>query len=1369
MFGNSWSLVFQCLENRYLDPRTMRTHQLLNGHWDFLPVLGAAGQGHRPPSEGIPSTGWLPAAMPVPGSWTRGESDAGMAYEPGVPWAAWRLFDNYGFPAEWDEMDTAWYRRSFEVQEVSRDAVYTLHFGGILRQAWVFLNGVEVGQSENGIMPLECDVTGVVREGGNKLVVYVTDYRRNAEGKTYTPFGADQMMCHKGIWQDVELRVRPLVRVEDVTIQTSVREDRLTVLLDVRNDTTSAHKLTPTCTVWDADAKVLSFEGPETEILAGETSKICMLAEWTDYRPWSHHDPHLYHLKAALLDRGESVDVLRERFGFREIWTDGPDLILNGNPVHLSGDWSHRMSMESLTTAYFRKWFGMLKDCNMNYVRTHTFPHPKNMLELADEMGMLVSLESGWHFGSGFALDEEEFWQGALQHVRDMVHRDKNHPSIILWSVGNEVRWSGNQPAIIENVPRLRRLYEELDPTRIAYHDGDSSLWDERSQHLLSRHYGLECTGEGWWDRAQPLHVGEIGKWHYGQPIDNTIWGDDTVFASFRACHKAVALECADQIEQARANGVCCVFPWNLSGLDNFRPWGQEQTFDGQDPEGPGIKPLRSAPYGSEFAWWDEAGRGYDPGVGFEITRHALRPVALLVREHLNRTFDDQPVRHTVTVVNDGPAPVRGELSVTTRQDTRDAWEHSEAVDIAPGRSHRVACAIPLPCDGADGEFTIVTCLSDDATDLDRHERTIRVSPASRKREPWAVPAVALLGGDAEEELLASHGVRVVRVRDLADLDAEKTPVLLVGVGVVEAGSTQNLQVRSFLEAGGRAVVLEQSCSLMPGLDIDLKPAERCHIRGGGGGLLAGFDADDFGFWGNDPYGRSDSDAWVVVSPYRKDSLPGANALLHSGQGDFGSDGLYWSPLIEACVGKGCLVASQLRIAEKADGHPVALALLKRFLEYAAAWNPPASLAIEAVGDEVQAALTSLGVKVGRTVPGKPHFADTARRDASPYLADARSLNAEAMQTLAERVAAGTTAILMSLDTASAERVADAFDVDLTTVDLGEQLMLLRGEDDPLLVGISHQETCWLEKMQYAKENRNNRLITDVLLRSSSGRNLLVSEHQSCWHEFYLQGACSERLRMPVVTHLLGEGPREHAAGLVRIPHGQGQLLLCQVPFPQDEEHATGRCFWTQLLTNLNVAFDASVLDGEGVKAGSVRSPGYPEEIGYMVDPDGSVLEEILRVGRPTEFRIHNHGLVYGFEWQEQDTQGGLFTLEPGRNPDRVVLVFQIHAGRPRTIRYAEDGLPDPTEQTLCDLVGQGTVYPHINGRAFEPVTLGEEGRGVIPDVDLNMDWNTVLLVWEPKGGSSLGVAWRDRQRHPEVEFAFMFKSTKFLSGAVHV
>jgi hypothetical protein len=180
-----------------------------------------------------------------------------------------------------------------------------------------------------------------------------------------------------------------------------------------------------------------------------------------------------------------------------------------------------------------------------------------------------------------------------------------------------------------------------------------------------------------------------------------------------------------------------------------------------------------------------------------------------------------------------------------------------------------------------------------------------------------------------------------------------------------------------------------------------------------------------------------------------------------------------------------------------------------------------------------------------------------------------------------------------------------------------------------------------------------------------------------------------------------------------------------------------------------------------------MRSDGFPTEFGFITNPGNSTLQQILKTARPTEYRIHNHALVYGYDWEVAEFDDGIFRIENHESVEKVIIAFQINAGRPRMISYAEDGLPDPTEQTLCDLKGHGRVTPHINGIAFDPIELGDNGHGVIPDIDLNMDWNTIVLIWEPKS-SELAISWRDRQRHPEVEFAFMFKNTKHLSGAVH-
>ncbi len=1313
-----------------------REKECLNGWWDFRPDLSERGKTHHPPGE-IPSEGWLTDKILVPGSWTDGNNGADYTAEEleQKTWLTWRIFDSYGYPVEWARTSTAWYRTTFTVPKIQKNRRYFIRFDGILREAWIFINEKEAGHSTNGIMPCELDITPLLEKGDNRLHVYVTDYRRDENGRTFTPTGADQVMRQKGIWQDVFLISRPDVYIDDVTIRTSVRRNRLTLLVAVKNSSKTKRTVTPDFTVTENDLQHLSFSGAPATLAAGETGSVTIEHTWDTYIPWSPNQPQLYDLNCRLLEKNKSLDWVTERFGFREVWIEKHHLMLNGTPVHLFGDWGHKNSFDNFRPEYIRQWFRMMKDCNMNYMRTHTFPHPEIVLDIADEMGVLICLESAWFFTHGQAIDKEEAWKGGEQHVRDIIRRDKNHPSIILWSVGNEVRWGWNRNAVIENMPRLRKLYEKLDPTRIPYHDGDSSLWDERTQHLISRHYGYECTGEDWWDRSKPLHVGEVGKWHFAQPIDNAIWGDDRIFSSYEQCKRVIALECADLAEQARANEVCCFFPWNLSCLDNYRPWPKERGFEWDDVNTPGIKPLRSGAYGSEFAWWHPESKGYAPGPGFEIMKHAFRPCAVIVREKLNRFFDNDRIKHSVTVVNDTGGELKGTLRVRLCYGDTVRWEQRLSIIVDQGYSWKQQMYIPVAGVETETPAVVETKLFDKARSRDRHRRPVVISPAGLKKEPWPLKSLALLGGEDIEDVLKDHGVTLVQVDSLVEVDANKTPLLLVGKGAIVAGSRQNRELEKFTAGGGRVVLLEQTASPFPQVPISSKPAEKVHIRGGNRDLLAGFTASDFEYWGNDPFGRTHSDSWVVVQPYQKPKGGNTRIFLHSGYGFFGNGGLEWTPLFETRVGDGLALACQLRLSDKVGTHPAALKLLRRMLVYAENWRPEKQT-VPAVSGAVNAAfLAGLGV-------------ETASGDsATVLLADAGTSD---LGRVKKQLQAGSICVLTQLDSTAVRKISQTLDIPLQAVDLGVQYNLVRRREDTLLDGISNQELYWLDLGQYSSSDNKNRPITRTLLKCPGAQLLLSSEHQSCWRELHTLGARSERYRMPVITHYLWDGPRASAGGLLKLDILNGCLVLCQVPMPEDDYKRAG-IFWSHLLNNLGVKMAKNLFQGEKTLPGEQRSPGYPAQISCLADPSPERVKQVLTAAKPAEYRLSNQALANGFLWQTVQGENGVYDLPD--DAKKIVIAFQVDPGRPR-VKTMRDGLPDPGRQTLLDLAGKGTAVVYINGEKFESVDFGREGKITVADIDLNRYWNSVVIILYPKH-HKLGILWRNRQNQPEVEFGF--------------
>ena len=303
------------------------------------------------------------------------------------------------------------------------------------------------------------------------------------------------------------------------------------------------------------------------------TATVVFEARWPRAQWWAPEHPALYWLRTRLDAMGHECDLHAERFGFREVWLDGPHLMLNDHPIHLFSDWGHKVTPFHHTEAWIRQWFGMLRDAHMNHTRLHTHPHLPLTLDIADEEGILITGETGIHgSGANQAADTPAFWDHARDHIRRFVQCDKNHPSLILWSVENEMRWNRDTTTLArEELPKLRALFNELDPTRPAYHEGDSSLWNERTQPLISRHYNKECSGLGWWQRTQPLHSGEMALYHYAGPNNTCHLAGDEAWADYCAVSRAAATDAALIIEAGRTLDVCCFGPWNLSCLENLR------------------------------------------------------------------------------------------------------------------------------------------------------------------------------------------------------------------------------------------------------------------------------------------------------------------------------------------------------------------------------------------------------------------------------------------------------------------------------------------------------------------------------------------------------------------------------------------------------------------------------------------------------------------------------------------------------------------------------------------------------------------------------------------------------------------------------
>jgi len=1313
-----------------------RVTHLLNGWWDFQPV---AHQDLTVPLEpqSVPRTGWQAACYLVPG-----------------------FFTDHPYPAEWRKARSGWARLKFDVAKSrlkSQRAYLTIK--AAIPKAFIFLNGTRVAAQEDMFIGDEYDVTQYLRPGNNELAVFLTEFRTfphptsGAVCLIDVPWGCCIASSQAGIWQDVELVWRAPVHIGDVTIRTSTRRNELAVSTRVVNAGSRPYEGRLSHKVVAGASAVVSIPAVKVSLKPGETRDFEQVVAWSDYVPWFPENPHLYMLHSSVSSKGaRATDFLGTRFGFRELWIEKHRIIMNGRPQRWYGEWCHKSHSHWLRPEYVRQWYRQLKDLNMNYVRMHTFPHPDYFLDIADEMGIMICQESALHGSGQTGWDTPELWPRAEAHVRRIVRRDKNHPSLVIYSVENEMRWSLNVvPGAKTKLPELRALYNRLDPTRSAYHEGDTSLWNEDEESIISRHYGPAAHGMGWWDKRVPLTSGEVGRWHYASPYTALQWCNDEVFADYRRLSESIARDAGRIVELGRANEVSCLFPWNTSGLDNFRS-GEARRFMWDEPNSRYLKPLAHTPYESEYTWWNDSA-GYRPGYGFDIVRNAFRPLAVIIREERAQFFNDRPIPHTVYVVNDLPTAVAGTLAVRLEQAQQVVWEKNMPLTVASGETGTVTVSIDLSSIAAPTGSCVITTLFDSPQGSDRHQRPMTVTVRAPDPELSRLGVqVAVIGGGAIAAWLRAQGVTVIDQVDPGALDVNMTPLAVIAEHSVVPGSRQNTDLRSFVMAGGRVLVMEQDCTLFPGISLARMPIEMAFVRDPGHPVMAGITDADLRFFGNDPFGLPSSDAWVTVNPYvkpRENHL--VRSIVDSSGGDFGTGGLLWAPVIEVELGKGTIIASQLKIADRMDELPVAQRLAGNILRYLKTFKPRRTVPIR-----VDAAM-GRGMKELREKMPVDVTVRTGRIENDDALEMYSGDKAPAYPAMAMRdlVAGGKTAIVFGLTDAARPYWSRVIGRDIGMFTSGYTVyQLVPGvRNSPLLAGLSNEDACWLENWTYTPVNQKTPIV-ERLLRVEGAIDHLRNSAHSGLDKLYGVDNPTEWTRMPILSAMIDAPELRTGGGLVEVPVGRGRVIFSQIawkPGLWQFRRMLGTLLW-----NLNGMAGTDVAAGETTPVASRQSRGYPVTL-RVARCDDDALQAILSLGkRRAESYAVNMPFREWSQWHTVPTPDGRLDAGSIAGAGMVVIGMETICPEPRKFMETLGGWPNPDLQTFLRTQGRGRLRAWINSTAWGSIILSPDSPVYITDIDLEAGSNFVVLAWEPEGvAATLDLCFENKNRRPETTFQF--------------
>lgn len=376
------------------------------------------------------------------------------------------------------ETGEGWYRRSLPCSAEQLSGRVLLNFDGVYMNSTLFVNGKEAGSWTYGYSAFEHDITDFLHEGENELLLRVSHQSPNT--RWYS--GA-------GIFRDVMLKLRPAAYIgtNGVYIHSAPQPEggwTTEVETDVVGEASDIRMLLE---VFDPAGASMGGYGLEAHFDGGH-EKFTASFNSTDPELWSVDDPMLYTLKISLYSGSELLDCVNETFGYRTAEFD-PDrgFLLNGEPVKLHGVCMHHdlgALGSALNEAALARQLRIMKEMGVNAIRTsHNMP-ARQLVQFCDEMGLLVDSEAFdmWEKPKTEFDNHRFFTEHAERDVRSWIERDRNHPCIIMWSIGNEI----NDTIDPHGLDITKRLYEyvlKYDPKgNAAPTIGSNYMGDENAQ-----------------------------------------------------------------------------------------------------------------------------------------------------------------------------------------------------------------------------------------------------------------------------------------------------------------------------------------------------------------------------------------------------------------------------------------------------------------------------------------------------------------------------------------------------------------------------------------------------------------------------------------------------------------------------------------------------------------------------------------------------------------------------------------------------------------------------------------------------------------------------------------------------------------------
>jgi beta-glucuronidase len=426
-------------------------------------------------------------------------------------------------PGDWNTQDdklflyegTIWYKKDFDYKKKTSKRLF-VYFGAANYKADVYLNGKYIGEHTGGFTPFNFEITNLVTEKNNYLIVKV-DNKRLREG---VPTLNTDWWNYGGLTRDVKLIEVPSTFIRDYFIQLKKGSSNHVSGWVQLDGNKKEHDITIKISGADIEAKVKT-----------NSNGFAKLDFDADLTLWSPDNPKLYDV---ILE--SETDTVKDQIGFRTIETKGTDILLNGKPIFLRGISLHEEAPIRSGRAFSREdaeiLLGWAKELNCNFVRLAHYPHNEHMTRMADKMGILVWSEIPVYWT--ILWDNDSTLANAENQLREEITRDKNKASIILWSVSNETPINESRLKFLTSLGELAR---KLDPTRLItaalerHYVNDTTL-------MIDDPFGkyLDVIGDneyiGWYDGLPSKADHLVWKCAYNKPVIISEFGAGALYGN---------------------------------------------------------------------------------------------------------------------------------------------------------------------------------------------------------------------------------------------------------------------------------------------------------------------------------------------------------------------------------------------------------------------------------------------------------------------------------------------------------------------------------------------------------------------------------------------------------------------------------------------------------------------------------------------------------------------------------------------------------------------------------------------------------------------------------------------------------------------